>query len=100
MVWRKFGSESTTTGQYENAIQAQNTFYISLFSGDLIESCDLCLVIGTSSVVYPAAMFAPLVAERGKPVAEFNLNEEPANDLFQFHFPGPCGSTVPKALNV
>lgn len=49
-----------------------------------IEECDLCLVIGTSSVVYPAAMFAPRVAERGKPVAEFNINEEPASDDFQY----------------
>lgn len=51
--------------------------------GHLIENCDLCLVVGTSSVVYPAAMFAPLVAERGQPVAEFNLNEDPASDQFQ-----------------
>lgn len=48
-----------------------------------METCDLCLVVGTSSVVYPAAMFAPLAAERGVPVAEFNLNEEPASDVFQ-----------------
>ena len=47
-----------------------------------METCDLCLVIGTSSVVYPAAMFAPMVAERGKPVAEFNLNEDPFDDGF------------------
>ena len=26
-----------------------------------LEECDLCLVVGTSSVVYPAAMFAPEV---------------------------------------
>ena len=26
-----------------------------------LDNCDLCLVIGTSSVVYPAAMFAPQV---------------------------------------
>ena len=26
-----------------------------------LDSCDLCLVVGTSSVVYPAAMFAPQV---------------------------------------
>ena len=26
-----------------------------------LENCDLCLVVGTSSVVYPAAMFAPQV---------------------------------------
>lgn len=65
-----------------------------------MESCDLCLIIGTSSVVYPAAMFAPTVADRGKPVAEFNLNEEPASDLFTFHFPGKCGITLPQALNI
>ena len=29
-----------------------------------LDSCDLCLVVGTSSVVYPAAMFAPEVAAR------------------------------------
>ena len=29
------------------------------------------LVVGTSSVVYPAAMFAPSLAARGVPVAEF-----------------------------
>ena len=28
---------------------------------DHINSCDLCLVVGTSSIVYPAAMFAPAV---------------------------------------
>ncbi|CAG9818170.1 unnamed protein product [Phaedon cochleariae] len=69
-------------------------------SKDLIESCDLCLIIGTSSVVYPAAMFAPRVAERGKPVAEFNMNEEPADGEFAFHFPGQCGTTLPKALGI
>ena len=42
----------------------------------------MCLVIGTSSVVYPAAMFAPSVAERGKPVAEFNINETACSDNF------------------
>ncbi|XP_018576068.1 NAD-dependent protein deacylase-like isoform X2 [Anoplophora glabripennis] len=74
---------------------------VLLQTRELVENkCDLCLVIGTSSVVYPAAMFAPIVAERGKMVAEFNLNENPANDLFTFHFPGQCGSTLPKALNM
>lgn len=69
-------------------------------SKNLVENCDMCLVIGTSSIVYPAAMFAPLVAERKKPVAEFNLNDLPARDNFSFHFPGPCGSTLPKALGI
>ena len=28
---------------------------------DHMDNCDLCLVVGTSSIVYPAAMFAPEV---------------------------------------
>ncbi|XP_046386333.1 NAD-dependent protein deacylase sirtuin-5, mitochondrial-like [Ischnura elegans] len=63
-----------------------------------LNSCDLCLVVGTSSIVYPAAMFAPQVAARGVPVAEFNLETTPATDNFQFHFEGPCGKSIPVAL--
>lgn len=63
-----------------------------------LKNCDLCLVVGTSSVVYPAAMFAPQVAARGVPVAEFNLETTPATNSFGFHFEGPCGSTLPGAI--
>ena len=66
-----------------------------------LELCDLCLVVGTSSVVYPAAMFAPQVARRGVPVAEFNLECTPNTDSFVekgFYFEGPCGQTLPAAL--
>ena len=38
--------------------------------------------MGTSSVVYPAAMFAPQVAARGVPVAEFNMEITPATEQF------------------
>ncbi|XP_029285602.1 LOW QUALITY PROTEIN: NAD-dependent protein deacylase sirtuin-5, mitochondrial-like [Cottoperca gobio] len=64
----------------------------------VLDSCDLCLVVGTSSIVYPAAMFAPQVAARGVPVAEFNMENTPATMRFKFHFPGPCGTTLPAAL--
>ncbi|PIO25394.1 NAD-dependent protein deacylase sirtuin-5, mitochondrial [Aquarana catesbeiana] len=47
-----------------------------------LETCDLCLVVGTSSVVYPAAVFAPQVAARGVPVAEFNMESTPATTGF------------------
>lgn len=47
---------------------------------------DLCmntsLQVGTSSVVYPAAMFAPQVAARGVPVAEFNMEDTPVTKNF------------------
>ncbi len=63
-----------------------------------LDSCDLCLVIGTSAVVYPAAMFAPSVASRGIPVAEFNIEETSSTEDFGFHFNGPCSITLPEAL--
>ncbi|KPP62078.1 NAD-dependent protein deacylase sirtuin-5, mitochondrial-like [Scleropages formosus] len=63
-----------------------------------LDICDLCLVVGTSSIVYPAAMFAPQVATRGIPVAEFNLRTTPATGRFRFHFSGRCGTTLPLAL--
>nr|CAD7452334.1 unnamed protein product [Timema tahoe] len=59
---------------------------ILIKAGKALEKCDLCLVIGTSSVVYPAAMFAPQVAARGIPVAEFNIEATPATYDFKFHF--------------
>lgn len=63
-----------------------------------LDHCDLCLVVGTSSVVYPAAMFAPQVAARGVPVAEFNMEHTPVTQDFGFHFQGPCGTTLPQAI--
>jgi len=38
--------------------------------------------VGTSSVVYPAAMFAPELASRGVTVAEFNVEKTPATGTF------------------
>ncbi|XP_074063765.1 NAD-dependent protein deacylase sirtuin-5, mitochondrial [Macrotis lagotis] len=63
-----------------------------------LDACDLCLVVGTSSVVYPAAMFAPQVSARGVPVAEFNTETTLVTPNFRFHFSGPCGTTIPEAL--
>lgn len=63
-----------------------------------LERCDICLVVGTSSVVYPAAMFAPTLAEKGITVAEFNLEHTPATYQFKYHFCGKAGELVPKAL--
>ncbi|XP_072459965.1 NAD-dependent protein deacylase sirtuin-5, mitochondrial isoform X3 [Notamacropus eugenii] len=63
-----------------------------------LAACDLCLVVGTSSVVYPAAIFAPHVSARGVPVAEFNMETTPVTQNFRFHFSGPCGTTIPEAL--
>ncbi|KAG5286733.1 hypothetical protein AALO_G00018170 [Alosa alosa] len=63
-----------------------------------LDMCDLCLVVGTSSVVYPAAMFGPQVASRRIPVVEFNTNITPKTTYFTHHIRGPCGTTLPLAL--
>ncbi|XP_065915467.1 NAD-dependent protein deacylase sirtuin-5, mitochondrial-like [Dysidea avara] len=60
--------------------------------------CDLCLLVGTSSVVYPAAAFAPMLAMRGVPVAEFNLEATMVTDKMKFHFEGKCGELLPQAV--
>ncbi|XP_039306170.1 NAD-dependent protein deacylase sirtuin-5, mitochondrial [Solenopsis invicta] len=65
---------------------------------EIVETCDACLVIGTSAIVYPAAMFAPQVAQRNVPVAEFNIEETPATKQVQYHFQGPASITVTEAL--
>ncbi|XP_059062420.1 NAD-dependent protein deacylase sirtuin-5, mitochondrial-like [Achroia grisella] len=64
----------------------------------VMSTCDVCLVVGTSSVVYPAAMFAPQAAARGAIVAEFNLEPTPATPDFHYYFQGTCGTTLPEAL--
>ena len=39
-------------------------------------------------------------AQRGIPVAEFNMEETPVTHSFEYYFSGPCGSTLPEALQL
>ncbi|KAG8832467.1 hypothetical protein FRC18_005005 [Serendipita sp. 400] len=64
----------------------------------LVDEADLCLVVGTSSVVYPAAGFASDVLSNGGSVAVFNV--EPVEDDVQFMFVGGCEVELPKALGL
>ena len=41
---------------------------------EAVSNCDMCFVIGTSSVVYPAASYVDLAVKRGIPVVEINPN--------------------------
>lgn len=67
-------------------------------ASEALLECDLCLLVGTSSVVYPAAGFAPMVAARGVPVAEFNIEPTPVTSQLRFHFEGKSGDLLPIAL--
>ncbi|KAJ6547007.1 NAD-dependent protein deacylase [Mycena capillaripes] len=66
----------------------------------LVEAADLCLVVGTSSTVYPAAGYASVVQENGGKVAVFNLERSAGDSEADFLFLGPCEKTLPEGLGL
>jgi NAD-dependent deacetylase len=46
-----------------------------------IEACDLCVVVGSSLVVYPAAGFPEYAKQRGAALAIVNREPTPLDDL-------------------
>ncbi|KAF7359277.1 NAD-dependent protein deacylase [Mycena sanguinolenta] len=66
----------------------------------LVDAADLCLVIGTSSTVYPAAGYAAEVSDHGGKVAVFNLERSDGDGEADFLFLGPCEKTLPEALGL
>jgi len=82
VVWYGEGMEYSTLARIDFALR----------------NCDLYIQVGSSSQIYPAANYGPMLVARGVPVAEFNLNTTPVTELLNFHFPGNCGATLPEAL--
>lgn len=66
----------------------------------LVTKADLCLVIGTSSTVYPAALYADKVRERGGKVAVFNIERSNGDQDADFLFLGPCEETLTECLGL
>ncbi|KAI0347960.1 DHS-like NAD/FAD-binding domain-containing protein [Trametopsis cervina] len=67
----------------------------------VVDEADMCLVIGTSSTVQPAAGFAYEVSDRGGTVAVFNIEDTTSDSEIgkpDFLFLGPCEDTLPKVL--
>ena len=62
------------------------------------QASDLCLVIGTSGVVYPAAGFASIAKNAGAFVAEINLGQTPQTDLVDLSLQGRAKDIVPLLL--
>jgi len=63
-----------------------------------LRACDLCLIIGTSGVVYPAAGFAAVAKRAGAFVAEINLDETPHTSLVDLSLRGRAKEIVPLLL--
>ncbi|KAL1762340.1 DHS-like NAD/FAD-binding domain-containing protein [Schizophyllum commune] len=64
----------------------------------LVARADLCIVIGTSSTVQPAASFAYEVVDRGGASAVFNIARSDGDEESDFLFIGPCEETLPRIL--
>jgi NAD-dependent deacetylase len=63
-----------------------------------VRSCDCCLVVGTSAIVYPAAGLVDLARQHGAQVIEVNLARTPASDLADVGLYGPSGVMLPRLV--
>lgn len=63
-----------------------------------LESSDLCLIIGTSGLVYPAAGFASIAKRAGAFVVEINLDPTPHTGLVDAALQGRAKDLVPLLL--
>jgi NAD-dependent deacetylase len=66
--------------------------------GDVLRSCDVLLVIGTSGVVYPAAGFAAIAKDAGAFVAEINFDSTPQSAAMDLSLKGRAKDVVPLLL--
>ena len=64
------------------------------------EACDLCLVVGTSSVVEPAASLPRVAAGRGVAVVEINPEATPLSPLANLVLRAPADRALPRAADV
>ncbi|KAL1739123.1 DHS-like NAD/FAD-binding domain-containing protein [Schizophyllum fasciatum] len=64
----------------------------------LVDRADMCIVVGTSSTVQPAASFAYEVADGGGTTAVFNIARSDGDEDADFLFIGPCEETLPRIL--
>jgi NAD-dependent deacetylase len=63
-----------------------------------VRAAGLVLVVGTSSVVYPAAGLVPLAKSRGARVIEINLEETPLSSRADWSYRGKAGELLPLLL--
>jgi NAD-dependent deacetylase len=61
-----------------------------------LESADVCLVIGTSALVQPAASFPLIVKERGGSIIEVNTEETPLSPIATVHLHGKAAEILPR----
>ena len=60
-----------------------------------LEQADVCLVIGTSALVQPAASFPLVVKQRGGILIEINIEQTPLTSTVDYHLSGKSGEVLP-----
>jgi NAD-dependent deacetylase len=58
--------------------------------------CDLCLVVGTSGLVYPAAGLPEIAKATGAYLCEINPERTPLSDLCDVVLTGKAGEVLPQ----
>jgi NAD-dependent deacetylase len=64
------------------------------------EQCDLCIVLGSSLVVYPAALVPRTAAEKGSRLLIVNRDETPLDSLADLVIRDSVCSTLPDLVAV
>jgi NAD-dependent deacetylase len=69
---------------------------------ELARRCDVCLVVGTSAIVYPAATIPEIAFEHGATLCEFNLEPTSLTHTGRVrHFiEGSAGETLPRLADL
>src|ERR1043166_3648824 len=65
-------------------------------AADAAQRCDLCFVVGTSAVVYPAAAIPEIARANGAYVVEVNPERTPLSDLCDEVLTGKAGEILPR----
>jgi NAD-dependent deacetylase len=64
-------------------------------AADLASRCELCFVVGTSALVYPAASLPEIAKASGAYLCEVNPERTPLSDLCDVVLTGKAGDLLP-----
>ena len=70
------------------------------YAYDELEQADVCIVIGTSALVQPAASFPLIVKQQGGQVIEVNVEQTPLTPVVDFHISGKAGEIMFKLESI
>ncbi len=60
-----------------------------------LEKSEICIVIGTSALIQPAASFPLIVKQRGGTIIEVNIEPTPLTSYADIHLQGKAGEIMP-----